>query len=163
MNLEVNTNVATTKASIYLREGSQLIQGSGATLNSGDGYISIYQTIDSTSNYHYNFWHSPVGNQDLAGSGNVNAGVSRLYDVNDVTDSDQVATTPGSNGSSTTDPITVSTRWIYTRTSSPANEQEGNYIHVGPNDNIPTGYGFTMKGVSNGAISQSQELSLIHI
>ena len=157
VNLEVNTNVATTKASIYLREGSQLIQGSGATLNSGDGYISIYQTIDETSNYHYNFWHSPVGNQNLAGTGNVNAGVSRLYDINDVTDSDIVSTTTGSNGNSTTDPITVSTRWIYTRTSSPANEEEGNYHHIGPNDNIQAGQGFTMKGVSNGAISQSQE------
>jgi len=155
VNLQEN-NAGTKQASIYLREGSQLIQGSGSTLNSGDGYISIYQTNPETSNYHYNFWHSPVGNQDLGGSGNQNAGLSRLFDINDVTDSDLVSTTNSLNGSSTTDPITISTRWIYKRISSPAGGEEANYIRVRGADIIEPGYGFTMKGVSNGAETISQ-------
>ncbi len=147
INLDEN-NAGTEQASIYLRDGSQLIQGTGTTPNSGDGYISIYQTVTETSNYHYNFWHSPVGNQDLAGTGNVNAGVSRLYEIVDVTDSNLANTTTAHNGDNS--PLTISTRWIYKRLTSPDNEQEANYIHVGPSDNIETGYGFTMKGVSDG-------------
>ena len=154
IGLTENNNNTATKASIYLRNGSQLIQGTGATPNSGTGYISVYQTVNETSNYHYNFWHSPVGLS--TGTGNQNAGVSRLFDIVDVTDSNLASTTTAWNGNSTTNPITISTRWIYKRTSSPDNEQEANYIHVAGTDNIEPGYGFTMKGVSNGAITQTQ-------
>jgi len=152
VNLVENTNNTATKASIYLREGSQLIQGSTVdptgSDNKGTGYVSIYQTVSETSNYHYNFWHSPVGNQTLGSSGNQNAGVSRLYEIFDVTDSKLANTTTGHNGDNS--PLTISTRWIYKRLQSATNEQEANYIHVGPADNIPTGLGFTMKGVSDG-------------
>lgn len=148
VELEENTNNSSTEASIYLRNGSQLIQGSGSTPNSGDGFISVYQTVNETSNYHYNFWHSPVGNQDLAGSGNTNAGVSRINEIVDVTDSNLANTTSGSNGDNS--PLTISTRWIYTRSSSPDNEQEANYFFIGAGDNISAGEGFTMKGVSDG-------------
>ncbi len=156
INLTENNNNPATKASIYLRGDSQLIQGTGTTPNSGTGYISVYQTVDETSNYHYNFWHSPVGNQTIAGNGNKNAGVSRLYDIVDITDSNLASTTTSWNGNATTSPITISTRWIYKRLSSPNNEQEANYVFVGGADNIEPGYGFTMKGVSNGAVTQSQ-------
>jgi hypothetical protein len=148
INLEENTNNPSTEASIYLREGAQIIQGSGSTQNAGDGSISIYQTVTETSNYHYNFWHSPVGNQDLGGSGNQNAGVSRFNEVVDITDSNLALTTSGSNGDNS--PLRISTRWIYTRSSSPDNEQEANYNFVGPTDGISVGQGFTMKGVSDG-------------
>ncbi len=148
VNLEENTNNSSTEASIYLRNGSQLIQGSGSTPNSGDGFISLYQTVNETSNYHYNFWHSPVGNQDLGGSGNQNAGVSRFNEIVDVTESNLAGTTTGQNGDNS--PLTISTRWIYRRTSSATNEQEANYIYVGGNDGIAVGQGFTMKGVSDG-------------
>jgi len=148
IDLTENPNNATTKASIYLRNDSQLIQGTGLTPNSGTGYISVYQTVDETSNYHYNFWHSPVGNQTLANSGNQKAGVSRLYEIVDVTDSNLAATITSSNGDNS--PLTISTRWIYTRESSPVGELEANYIHIGGTDEIAPGYGFTMKGVSDG-------------
>ena len=75
----------------------------------------------------------------------------------DETDSNLVNITASSNGSSITNPITISRRWIYTRTSSPPNEQEANYIHIGSSDGIEPGLGFTMKGVSNGAETISQE------
>ena len=148
INLQEN-NAGTEQASIYLREGSQLIQGSGSTLNSGDGYISIYQTVDETSNYAYNFWHSPVGKPSSSITGNRNAGVSRFYEINDVTDSDIASTTTAHNGDN--DPLTISTRWLYTRTSSPAGEQEANYNYIAGADGISPGHGFTMKGVSNGS------------
>jgi len=153
-NIRINpNNVGSTYASIYLRDGAQLIQGAGTTPNSGTGLISIYQTVDETSNYHYNFWHSPVGFPN--GSGNQNSGLSRIYDIVDLTDSDAVSSTGGHNGDATTTPMTISRRWIYKRLSSPDNEQEANYIYVGHNNNIEPGYGFTMKGVSNGAVTQS--------
>ncbi len=139
-----------TQASIYLRNGAQLIQGATASNNSGTGILSVYQTVDETSNYHYNFWNSPVGNQTLGSgsAGNKNAGVSRFYEINGLTDSDIASTTTGHNGDNS--PLTISTRWIYTRISSPAGEEEANYNHIGAGDNISPGHGFTMKGVSDG-------------
>ena len=125
VNLVAN-NPGTTEASIYLRNDGQLIQGA-STNNKGTGSLSVYQTIDTTSNYHYTFWHSPVGVPTFGVDGNLSAGVSRLYDVDNLTKSTVVATTSGSNGSSTTDPITISTKWVYTRTKSPQNETEASY------------------------------------
>ncbi len=155
-DIELNS-ISGNDAVIYLRDGSQLIQGSGLTNNSGNGYISIYQTINETSNYHWNFMHSPVGVPSSSNFGNQVAGVSRIFDVVDEKDSNPVSTTYSANGNSTTSPITISKRWIYTRTSSPNNEQEANYNYIGGNDGITPGLGFIMKGVSDGAVTQSQE------
>ena len=150
VNLVLNTNNVDTEASIYLRNDAQLIQGASASNNKGTGSLSVYQTIDTTSNYHYTFWHSPVGISTNGVDGNLVAGVSRLYDIDNLTKSTQVATTTGSNGSSTTDPITISTKWIYTRTKSPQNEAEADYNHIGGADGIGAEEGFIMKGVSAG-------------
>ena len=159
VNLQVNPNDPTTQASIYLRNGAQLIQGStvdaNGTVNKGTGMLAVDQTVTETSNYHYNYWHSPVGNQLLGGGtdGNKNAGVSRLYKMSSLTNSTLAIPTTAWNGDDT--PLTISTRWIYTRPSSAILDIEADYIHVGGTDGVAPGLGFTMKGVSPGASSIS--------
>ena len=49
-----------TEASLYLRKGSQLLQGEKTNnLNSGDGLISVFQKGTSNA-YDYNYWGLPV-------------------------------------------------------------------------------------------------------
>ena len=136
INLVAN-NAGTTEASIYLRDEAQLMQGTtGTSTNSGTGTISIYQDSFSDA-YDYNLWASPVG--VTTGSGNQNAGLSRLNDSLSVTNSAAAAFTGAYNGSSS--PLTISRRWIFRYIPSTQS-----WSYVGTGDNIPTGYGFTMKG-----------------
>ncbi len=138
INLDENS-VGATQASIYLRNQAQLIQGATVSANSGTGYISVYQDSNSDS-YDYNFWCSPVGNPSLAGSGNVNFGVLRLYDPNTATQSDITLTTTNHNGI-TSPSLTISRRWLYMRTAG------GGYQAIHNNYIVGAGFGFTMKGV----------------
>lgn len=136
INLVAN-NTGTTEASIYLRDEAQLLQGTtGNSANTGTGTISIYQDSNSDS-YDYNFWASPVGM--MTGTGNQNAGLARLNDSLSYTNSTPALITGSFNGSSS--PLTISRRWIYRFIPSTQS-----WSFVGPNNTIPPGYGFTMKG-----------------
>jgi hypothetical protein len=136
VNLTENTASADKKASIYLRDGSQLIQGASNGTNSGDGYISVYQDSRSDA-YDYNYWCSPVGNPNA--TGNRNFGVARFHDIVTNTDSNLAAVTGGRNGSSS--PLTISTQWLYRWIPSTQR-----WSAIGTGNNVPVGYGFTMKG-----------------
>lgn len=137
VNLVRNTNNPNTVASIYLREGSQLLQGNTASANSGTGFISIYQDSNSDS-YDYNYWCSPIG-RSPAGSGNQNFGILRLYDSLTVTNS--VVTQTGTGFNSTSSPLTIATRWVYRW--NPATQR---WIATGSANSVQPGYGFIMKG-----------------
>lgn len=160
INLEVNNNVE-TKASIYLRGDSQLLQGTtSASTNSGNGYLSVWQR-GTTNAYDYNYWASPVGNPENTQNGNVNFGINSIYDVLDdgantlhKTNSEVQTTTWDLNGKYSdvinggpVGTLQISRRWIYTMRA-----QSGytNWIHVGDDDGIGNGLkageGFTMKG-----------------
>lgn len=75
VNMVQNTYNAATTASLYLRNGAQLIQGTTGSANNGTGLLSVYQTIDTTSAFHYTFWNPPVG-LPSGGAGNTNAGLA---------------------------------------------------------------------------------------
>jgi len=140
VNLTENPTLA-TKASIYLRNESQLLQGSPAspTANSGNGYISVFQDSNSDS-YDYNYWGSPVGDPLL--TGNKNFGILKFYDPDPVivTKSTQTLVTAGYNGAPSPN-LTISNRWLY---SFPAG---GPWSRIYSGNNVEPGYGFTMKGV----------------
>ena len=145
VNLEINTNNAATEASIYLRGDGQLIQGNtGAGANEGDGLLSVYQQ-GFADRYEYNYWASPVGNAS-ASVGNENFGITKFYDVVNVTQSTQALNTPGFDGSSS--PLTISTRWIWRYITGTT---YSDWIYVGNTQTIGPGQGFTMKGVDFGA------------
>ncbi|MGV6829913.1 MAG: T9SS type A sorting domain-containing protein [Flavobacteriales bacterium] len=143
VNLQLNNNNATTTGSIYLRNGAQLIQGATASNNSGDGLLSVYQDAPESDKWTYNYWCSPVGNETLSGSGNVNFGMYRLYDIQSVTASNQTLRTTGYDGSIS--PLTISSRWTYIHLRG--TETEGDYTRINASDLVPAGTGFLMKGV----------------
>lgn len=136
IDMTANVYVATTEASIYLRNDARLIQGATSTANTGTGFISVYQDSNSDA-YDYNFWCSPVGQP--TSSGNQNFGASRFYDVVDLTDSNLALTTSSSNGSSS--PLTISRRWFF-RWNPGTQDWSAN----GTGNNVAAGYGFIMKG-----------------
>src|SRR5690554_1384627 len=163
INLTVNPGTD-YEASIYLRDGGQLIQGDHATsTNSGNGYLSVQQKTEPTNAYAYYHWASPVGNsQDLGGTpGDINFGVGSIYQplggpdglsLEDGTRAQQAQTTPLRNGFRDPDNgniLTISTRWLYTRLD-PLTEEEDAYQRINSNNAVPAGYGFTMKGVHEG-------------
>ncbi len=136
INLVQNTNDPTTRASIYLRDESQLLQGNTASANSGTGFVSIYQESNSDS-YDYNFWASPVGTP--VSSGNQNFGILRVYDSLSYTNSIVTQTTTAHN--STSSPLRISTRWLYRW--NPVNQR---WVALGGGNTTQPGYGFIMKG-----------------
>ncbi|RMA64150.1 T9SS type A sorting domain-containing protein [Ulvibacter antarcticus] len=147
INLAEN-NPGTTRASIYLRDGSQLIQGAASSLNTGDGYISVYRNNGGSDAFDYTYWSSPVGNQDISGIGNKNAGILRVHDVvaSSLTESNQTLTTGAYNGLTT--PMTISRRWLYKY-----NDASG-WVRLNETDGLPAGRGFTMKGLGLGTLDQ---------
>ncbi len=145
INLELNTNTTDTVASIYLRRDGQLLQGNtAAAANQGDGLLSVYQQ-GFADRYEYNYWTSPVGNAS-ASIGNESFGITRIFDVVNVTESTQALNIEGFNGVSS--PLTISRRWIWKYITGTT---YGEWIFVGNTTTLAPGQGFTMKGVDVGA------------
>lgn len=161
VHLEKNNTSVDEAPSIYLRDNGQLIQGDDTALNSGSGEISVQQTSPITNAYAYYYWCSPVGRAtDMTNvtmnPGNTNFGVRNLFDpgANTSLAAQMVNSTGGLNGFGG-DPITVSTRWLYTH-PSPGTEAEGNYEAMNGYYNAPPFYGFTMKGVPTTPVNGAQ-------
>lgn len=172
INLTVNPGTD-YEASIYLRDGGQLIQGDHPTstsTNTGNGYLSVQQKTKPTNAYAYYHWASPVGDSETHGgsSGNINFGINSVYealgtpsgpgddaDLAIGTRARKAETTPYRNGFN--EPyLTISTRWLYTRLH-PRTEEEAAYQRIDSLSIVPPGYGFTMKGVRQGANTQPNE------
>lgn len=128
------------KASIYLRDEGQLVQGKTNSKNTGSGLLSVFQEGNAT-NYTYNYWsspvHSPAGN--LFGE--------TLFEPLGKLHSRKVIVTSGLNGSS--NPLKISDQWIYKLSG----ENYSNWIYIGKNFDIEPGEGFTMKGISETNLS----------
>lgn len=147
IELTANTT-AGTEPGIYLRENAQLIQGSSNTNNTGTGFVSVQQNAPETNARAYYYWSSPIGNPAWSGGtpGNRNFGIGSVYQSNGARSAAQVLRTTGLDGSRATNPITVSTRWLYTYPTT-GTEQENKYVRMNAGDNAPAGKGFIMKGV----------------
>ena len=139
-----------TNSKLYLREEGQLIQGNETSFNTGIGELSVYQSGNS-SNYTYNYWCSPVGNNSVA-LGNESGRVSLIDEAtNNVTLQDptgsissvDVAFTPNIDGFSSP-ALTISNRWLYTFSTA---DSYADWNYVGEFSSILPGLGFTMKGV----------------
>lgn len=151
-DIEMTANpTAALKASIYLRDGGQLIQGASSSDNSGSGKLSVYQNAPNSDQYTYNYWCSPVSITPVGvgKEGNKNFGLFRLFQIDGVTESTQTQVEyNGLNGSSS--PLTIANRWIYYKPRGM--EEESAYVWAGHENVIPAGMGFTMKGVDAGPV-----------
>lgn len=120
---------------------AQLIQNhAGASSNSGSGSLRVRQ--QGTSNlFNYNYWSAPVNR----------SGFWRIGYLEDANGS--INFTSGLNGNTSTTPITLSNRWLYT-----FNGAIGNYnawTKVLTTSNLLPGIGYSMKG--SGAATSEQE------
>lgn len=127
------------KASIYLRNNGQLLQGDPLYENSGDGLLSVYQN-SQTDSYDYTTWGPPISHTSIAPVGNTKFGILNIYDPNTITQSDQTQTTTARNGIAPPN-LTISTRWTYTRPAL------SDWVRIYANYAVPTGMGVIMKGV----------------
>ncbi len=164
INLQVN-NDAETRASIYLRGDSQLIQGDKPTSqNSGNGHLSVWQRGHANAR-DYNYWASPVGNPNDATipTGNTRFGIPRIFDVGEdnlfpgelhKTFSTQQQTTWDLDGIASNvavgdiGSLQISRRWIYTMRAATGYTS---WVHIGHQNGLngsglAPGEGFTMKG-----------------
>jgi len=133
----------TIAASIYLRNGAQLIQGTGTDPNTGTGSISVIQDSRSDS-YDYNFWGSPIGVP--TSTGNQNFGMTRVKDSTSLIGSTVSYRSANHNakgsGMGTPDSLVISNRWLYRR------EANTSWIPIGSSSTVAPGYGFIMKGTN---------------
>lgn len=137
VNLQNNGN-------IYLRNGSQLLQGvNGASTNQGQGKLSVFQegTVD---NFEYNYWCSPVGNASAA-VGNENFGITMLNQPTGLITSTPATILPANNTNGTASPLAISQYWIYKFINSNNYSQ---WVPVNAASALAAGEGFTMKGTS---------------
>lgn len=152
INLNRNTNInsdnISQEASIYLRGYAQLMQGNGA-VNQGRGQLSIWQW-GWQDNYGYHNWSSPVGNTNPTSvneTGNINFGITSFYDPDwlgtgvDTLTAKRADHIGGNDGQR--NHLQIARKWIHILG---ANGDYASWIHVGANNDIPPGTGFTMKG-----------------
>lgn len=137
INLAANSN-------LYLRNLSQLVQGTtGTSTNVGTGIISVYQE-GSADNFDYNYWCSPVG-VNVAATGNRNFGITLLNRPMTSTASTAATILPLASYDGIANPLSIASRWIYKLTNANSYSQ---WVQVGTTTTLAPGEGFTMKGTS---------------
>lgn len=147
--LFVNNDIRleTATSNIYMRGDAQLVQNTDIK-NSDAGELSIYQN-QTTGIYEYNFWCSPVGvSTDGIVNTNVDFDGTNIHDPADDVDLTNVTSTPyGFIGNSYNGTATqLATYWIFTLVSAGGYADWSQELNTG---NIPSGYGFTLKGSPN--------------
>ncbi|APG59370.1 T9SS type A sorting domain-containing protein [Christiangramia salexigens] len=137
IDLRENKN-SETEASIYLRRGSQLLQGDkDFNNNTGNGKISLYQKGTSNA-YDYNYWSLPV---KVSNEKNTLLN-DYIYDPLSNTNSRKSKLVSSHDGSS--NPLHISARWIYAFSGT----NYSNWGYAGNHFDLEPGEGFTMKGVN---------------
>ncbi|MFT3793835.1 T9SS type A sorting domain-containing protein [Flavobacterium sp.] len=134
-----------SNGNIYLRNESQLLQGTGSTsANKGAGKLSVFQE-GTVNNFAYNYWCSPVGNASAA-TGNENFSVAFLNRPTTVTASTPATLLGAGVFDGTASPFAIADRWIFKFLSSSTYAQ---WVSAsGATPTIAAGQGFTMKGSS---------------
>jgi hypothetical protein len=127
---------------------SQLLQPSGSVVDyTSNGHLERDQ--QGTSNlFNYNYWGSPVSTAGAAGNRTYNIG-SILYDGNN-----PVNWTANVNANSTTNPKTLSSRWLYRYPNGVPLDYNA-WQFITPSTAVDVGLGYTMKGSGAGTTEQN--------
>ncbi|WP_458626247.1 immunoglobulin-like domain-containing protein [Winogradskyella sp. PC D3.3] len=130
-----------------LEDESQLLQPMGSIVDyTGTGKLERDQ--QGTSNmFNYNYWGSPVSNAGSSGNRTYALG-SILYDGSNLVNWVTTHDTPG-----TTNPVTISSRWLYTYSNLSGSYDD--WFRVNQNTGISVGLGYTMKGSGVGTSNQN--------
>ena len=148
--VEDDVDIMESNSYLYLRDGSQLLQGTGTSGNNGIGKLSVYQsgTVHQAA---YNYWCSPVGNVLSNDSNNRSFKANnQLYDVTSAPITSSLATyTTGYDGTSS--PLVIASYWLWTYNPGILYSEWDQVLETG---DVATGYGFTMKGTSGSGNNQ---------
>jgi len=138
-----NINLA-ANANLYLRNNSQLVQGTtGTSANTGTGIVSVYQE-GTSDNFDYNYWCSPVGSTAVS-AGNNNFGITLLHQPTTSIASTAATILASGSYNGIANPLSIASHWIYKLTNANNYSQ---WVQVGSATTIAPGEGFTMKGTS---------------
>lgn len=142
VNQDVNLQ---TNGNIYLRNESQLLQGTASTSsNRGAGKLSVFQE-GTVNNFAYNYWCSPVGNATAA-VGNEDFSAAMLNRPTTVLNSTGATLLGAGAFDGTASPLAIADRWFFKFLSSSTYAQ---WVPAsGATPSISAGQGFTMKGTS---------------
>ncbi|MBV1889227.1 MAG: HYR domain-containing protein, partial [Proteobacteria bacterium] len=145
-SLRITDYLIITDASAVLDlEGeSQLLQDPNSIVDyTGNG--NLHRDQQGTNNlYNYNYWGSPVSSEGAS----FNIG-SILYDG-----TQPVLWTTANDANSATNPITMSSRWLYLYENFPENSY-ASWHSIDENFNIDVGLGFLMKGSGTASATQN--------
>jgi hypothetical protein len=132
-------------SNFYLRNGSQLIQGTTVQgANKGLGNLSVFQE-GSVNNYQYNYWCSPVGNVATPTSVNNPFGITQLGVPETTTITTPAAILASNNYDGKANPFSIAPYWIF---KFLVNSSYYDWVQVGSASDLYAGEGFTMKGSS---------------
>jgi len=140
--VEDDVNLKDANSMFYLRNESQLIQGSGVTGNSGIGKLSVYQE-GNVGAHEYNYWCSPIGSI-TNNSINNPFGVSLLNDITSLTNAIPATSISSAGYNGTASPLNIEPFWIWKFIAS---DEYAEWLFVGNTSVVNAGEGFTMKGV----------------
>ena len=132
------TDGISNNGDIRMIGSSQLIQThSGVDSNTGSGNMYIDQQGTNASKHRYNYWSSPVssGSGVYTVDGVLKDGTTPTSSSSSPSD---ITFTTGYDGDHTTDPITISSYWLYKFSNS--------WSQAGTSGSLNAGEGFTMKG-----------------
>jgi hypothetical protein len=151
--LEVNRYLNIEGTAVLDLEGeSQLLQPMGSIVGAGTGKIERDQQ-GTTNLYNYNYWTSPV-----ATSASTFRLDDVLYDGSDINNPQPVGWTVANDAIGTSNPVTLSRRWLYSYRDFPENSYSS-WQQLSETTNVDVGLGFAMKG--SGASGSDQNYTFI--
>ncbi|WP_338356567.1 GEVED domain-containing protein [Yeosuana marina] len=159
------TNYLELDGIIDLQGESQLIQTEGSILDADSGGYIERDQQGTANGFNYNYWSSsvgPIGNNNTTrgtGTPKTNASYTILGVMKDGTQDINFDTSPYAADSSTpTNPITISSYWLYTFYG--LSGDYNSWTKIDQNVSLLPGEGFTMKG-SSGSTSLASKQNYI--
>ena len=161
--LTVNADQGLTVTHYFLLDGlldleneSQLIQGTNSILDTASSGSMEQDQQGTADSYTYNYWSAPVSELSTVSNNNGYTISDVLRDGTTPANPQTITFDPSYSAAdgATTDPITLSSFWMY-RFKGPDGDYDS-WIHIGETGNLATGEGYTMKGSGAGTIIQDQ-------
>ncbi|MFD2824375.1 immunoglobulin-like domain-containing protein [Lacinutrix iliipiscaria] len=128
---------------------SQLIQDTGSIVDDLSSGVLERDQQGTTNLYNYNYWSSPVNN----GTNTYTIG-SVLHDGTTATNPQNILWTTSHDAAGTTNPITLSNRWLYSFENYPI-DSYASWVQLDENSSLNVGLGFTMKGSGSATSEQN--------
>ena len=138
-----------TGSNIFLRNESQLLQGTTTSTNTGTGTLSVFQE-GAASSYWYNYWCSPISLATGGVIGNETFGIPLLGRPNSLTTSTPATFIHDTSYNGTSNPLNIEPYfiWKYINSSVYAPNAGGWQSVNTSTTSLNAGEGFSMKGTS---------------